>query len=178
MMKKLMILLFAVALFPFNFSSCIDEGAEVLPEATMEGKNTFGCLVNGEVWLPKGYNGTPNLNLSYDPGYDNGTVDLRSYRIYSSESGDSEYVILYINNISDVGTFHFSDTAHTEVVFYGRKNSCEYRSRSSTTFNTGNITITRFDLKNQIISGTFEFSLAKPGCDTIKVTQGRFDMKI
>jgi hypothetical protein len=39
------------------FSSCKENDAnpkEVLPAATMEGKNTFGAMVNGKVWLPKG----------------------------------------------------------------------------------------------------------------------------
>ena len=34
------------------------------------------------------------------------------------------------------------------------------------------------DLSAGIISGTFAFTLAQPGCDTIKVTQGRFDKKL
>ncbi len=46
------------------------------------------------------------------------------------------------------------------------------------TYHKGTLTITRFDLNAGIISGTFDFVLAKPGCDTIKVTQGRFDRKL
>ena len=37
----------------------------------------------------------------------------------------------------------------------------------------GAFTITRLD--RGIVSGTFEFTLIQPGCDTIRVTKGRFD---
>jgi hypothetical protein len=33
-------------------------------------------------------------------------------------------------------------------------------------------------LNASIISGTFDFVLAKPGCDTVRVTQGRFDKRL
>jgi hypothetical protein len=33
-----------------------------LPPITTEGKNTFGCKVNGKIWLPKGGGGSPELD--------------------------------------------------------------------------------------------------------------------
>jgi len=41
--------------------------AEQLPPATQVGANTFGCLLNGKVWLPKGNNSISNYSFSYDP---------------------------------------------------------------------------------------------------------------
>jgi hypothetical protein len=46
------------------------------------------------------------------------------------------------------------------------------------TYHKGTLTITRLDLQAGIISGTFEFTLAKPGCDTVRITQGRFDKRL
>lgn len=40
------------------------------------------------------------------------------------------------------------------------------------------MSITRFDLSMGIISGTFEFTLSKTGCETISITDGRFDAKL
>ena len=39
-----------------------------LPPTTQTGANTFGCLVNGKVWIPKGYecNTKPNPSITYD----------------------------------------------------------------------------------------------------------------
>ena len=39
----------------------------------------------------------------------------------------------------------------------------------------GQLTVTRLDTKAGIVAGTFHFKLWQPGCDTIKVTQDRFD---
>ena len=36
----------------------------------------------------------------------------------------------------------------------------------------------RLDLSAGIIAGTFAFTLYKPGCDSVRVTQGRFDKKL
>ncbi|UOQ73225.1 hypothetical protein [Hymenobacter cellulosilyticus] len=45
-------------------------------------------------------------------------------------------------------------------------------------YRRGSLTITRLDLTAGIISGTFSFTLYKPGCDTIRVTNGRFDKQL
>ena len=42
----------------------------------------------------------------------------------------------------------------------------------------GQLVVTRLDLRAGIISGTFAFTLSQPGCDTVKVTNGRFDKKL
>jgi hypothetical protein len=47
-------------------SSCKKEktGTDGLPAATQEGKNTFGCLVNGNVFVAKPY-GSPPRKVEY-----------------------------------------------------------------------------------------------------------------
>lgn len=41
----------------------------------------------------------------------------------------------------------------------------------------GKLEITKLDTTNHIIAGTFEFTVWKEDCDTIRVTDGRFDIK-
>ncbi|UOQ73224.1 hypothetical protein [Hymenobacter cellulosilyticus] len=36
-----------------------------LPPATQNGANTFGCLVNGRPWTPRGNTGTSNYAVLY-----------------------------------------------------------------------------------------------------------------
>lgn len=52
--------------------------------------------------------------------------------------------------------------------------TCQYEEENTI---SGMLTITHFDSVNFIISGTFEFVTANndPNCDTIRVTDGRFD---
>ena len=153
-----------------------DQG-EQLPPITQEGKNTFGCLLNGQVWLPGGNFGTPNFRVNYDPSYDGGTFDLRTYRYLRKDGTDEQYIIMYANNIMTTGTYNFSNIQQTNVSLNDRATSCYYDSRDELNYAIGSFTITKFDETNRIIAGTFEFILAKPGCDTIRVTQGRFDKR-
>ena len=177
-MKKILPIISGLALFIlYSFPGCgvLPTPKEVLPAATQTGANTFGCLVNGKVWLPKGYNGTSNLSLSYDPTFNKGTFDLRSYR-YPDNSTRVQYVILSSDSLSATGIDPVKDI-HQDVQF-SDSNTCQYYSFDSTVHRTGAITITKFDLMKGIISGTFQFNLSKTGCDSIKVTGGRFDMKL
>lgn len=34
-----------------------------LPPATQTGANTFGCLLNGQLWTPSGNNSVPNYQV-------------------------------------------------------------------------------------------------------------------
>ncbi len=49
---------------------------EQLPPATQEGKNTFGFLLNGKVWVPKGNSGSSNPSWYYDAGLNNGSFNM------------------------------------------------------------------------------------------------------
>lgn len=66
--------------------------------------------------------------------------------------------------------------SHTNTAIPGTCGS--YRDNQPPAYRRGTLNITRPDRSAGIIAGTFEFTLAQPGCDTIKVTQGRFDKKL
>lgn len=40
---------------------------------------------------------------------------------------------------------------------------------------SGSVTLSRWDREARIISGTFEFTVAR-GADTVRITEGRFDI--
>ncbi len=73
-----------------------DEPEAGLPPATHEGKNTAGCLVNGERFVATGYGsglsrvGAMSGGFSFDSVYRvglSGTTSEREVDIYSSRSG-------------------------------------------------------------------------------------------
>ncbi|MFD2245280.1 DUF6252 family protein [Pontibacter ruber] len=146
---------------------------EVLPAATMEGKNTFGALVNGQVWVPKGRPHTfqPSYQIVYDPGYKGGSFDIRVFRKKSSEFFEHFYI--YMLNVNQTGVYTLGDPQigtvryESEGCFYEREDKVE-----------GYLEITKLDMQNGIIAGKFEFTLTKTDCDTIRVTEGRFDKKL
>jgi hypothetical protein len=155
--------------------------AAALPPATQTGANTFGCLVNGQPYTPGGYNGTPNYAVLYDPGFQGGNLQVTSYR-YPEKGGAKQQGVSFGGiNIDHVGNYQLGAIYGTGASFFDeyRTAPCdEYRSRNTGVYTKGTLTITRLDLQVSIIAGTFEFTLAKLGCDTVKVTQGRFDKKL
>jgi hypothetical protein len=168
--------IFCLTALMFSQCECDDSinKKEELPAITQTGANTFGCLVNEKLWLPKGNYGTANLDVSYDPTYEGGSLDVSAYRI----TGDvDQFMVLGGINISTTGQYNLSIVENSPgALFKDHLTGCSYIEPQDRV--SGSFTISRLDLENAIISGTFEFTLAKAGCDTIRVTQGRFDMRI
>lgn len=152
---------------------------EKLPPATQEGKNTCGFLVNGKVWLPKGRvgNGEPNLKWWYDPLYHNGTFNINGFRYDTTEGTRFSDFVVAIDSFSSPGIYRLN-VIPGRVAEYGNLNrSCVYYKVDTIRNHDSYVNITKFDQQNHIIAGTFEFTLAKPGCDTVRITEGRFDIK-
>lgn len=168
-------------LLPLLLSQCKKnnpEPIEQLPPITQTGANTFGCLLNGKAWTPNGnVGGTSNYSVDYDPGYAKPILNISTYRYPSSDDNDKQMITIFSDNLTSTGVYPLTIINHQEALFKDRKTECHYK-KGGPQFRSGILTITKLDLKQGIISGTFEFTLAKPGCDTIKVTNGRFDKKL
>ncbi len=143
---------------------------EKLPPATQEGKNTFGCLVNGKAWFTTS---TTNAFGVYQLGHlaIGGKLfdPFQSIGIDLLESVD--YPEISTGNYILISTGPFSP----EVSFFA-SSTCYYGSVENLDLLSGELIITKFDKVNFTISGLFEFTLAHDGCDTLKVTDGRFDI--
>jgi hypothetical protein len=177
-MKPILLSLLIIALLTtLSCSSCKKEtpNPDSLPPTTQTGANTLGFLLNGQPWKPQGFTGgSSNLSLDIDFGFNNGIFNIASYKL----SDNSTFTI----GISDSLNF----LAIPSTLFIGKnsllgisftKDTCEYFTKRSGTTGSGSLTITKLDKTARIISGTFYATLAKQGCDTIKITDGRFDMK-
>lgn len=147
-----------------------------LPPATQTGTNTFGCLVNGKVFVPTGYtNPYPNYRVFVDPG-NNGNLDIRTY---SFINGNEEDLDLAGFGITSTGTFILnSSQIYPDYIMNINSSICRY-IYSANNFKSGYLKINKYDLTQKIISGEFEFKLYDNtiSCDTIRITQGRFDTK-
>ena len=68
-MKKLtLILLFTIPLLALKCNNDPEPNDPIdqLPPITQTGENTFGCLVDGEVWLPKGSLLKQDISVDYN----------------------------------------------------------------------------------------------------------------
>ncbi|GAA0874932.1 hypothetical protein GCM10009118_13400 [Wandonia haliotis] len=152
----------------------------VLPPLTHEGKNTFGCKVNGEVWgigAPYTISGPVALDGSYT---------LSTGRFYlkgtlKTDGGDIfENVRIRANEVYSVGEYNMGISSDQVTGFsdYSENHNCGsyYNIQES----PGKIFITYFSISEGIISGVFEMDLVNPSCpgDTIRIREGRFDWRM
>lgn len=143
-----------------------------LPPATQTGANSFGCLVNGQPWTPQGlFFGKP-YSLVYDFRAPGGHLHLRADRFSTQLPQSIDLVASHVNRPGayplDAGTAYDS----------GITGPCQQYTAFRPGFRVrGLLVITRLDPGPGIVSGTFAFTLYQPGCDSVKVTQGRFDKK-
>ncbi|GAB3861236.1 hypothetical protein GCM10028822_40400 [Hymenobacter terrigena] len=151
--------------------------ASQLPPATQTGANTFGCLVNGQAFTPQGNTGTSNFNASYDPTFSGGTLDIRAYNCSGDCTNAKRTVLLGGEGINKVGTYLLVSNGPQSASFFDRSKAlpCNEYDGSGGAYVNGTLIISR--LSGGIVSGTFSFKAAQSGCDTLKITQGRFDAK-
>jgi hypothetical protein len=168
--------LFAIAC-SLIFASCKKENEETLPPATQTGAGTFGCKINGKVYVPKGSSGTgtPNPKIQYD-------LDLQGKPYLSIETFQyptqlNSGVIIAIRYLHSTGTYNAKDSFRFAIGSPTSNINCGTNSSDSTTYSKGAVTITRLDIPSRIISGTFNLKVKPLNCDTTFVTDGRFDTK-
>jgi hypothetical protein len=149
-----------------------------LPPATQTGANILGFLLNGQPWTPEGSDGTANLSIDFDPGIGNGTVGItaRRYTINGTRSSFGVGIIDSLNILTVPFTRKLFKTSIYRAGF-SKIDSCTLFSHYDTVWSSGELTIDKLDRLQRIIAGRFQFQLYERGCDTIKITQGRFDMK-
>ena len=185
-MKRIYLLL---ALLPlFLVTACNDDDLEPrrnetdlealnrLAPITQNGANTFGCLVNGEVWIPEtsgpGNGGNYAIDATIgvtDPS--NMTITARAEPI----STDRDQV-LKIGTVYSIG---MKTSMKTWVNFNDRNfpmNTCHFIEIDTTLENY--IIVDFVDAERQILSGRFACTYQEPDCpeQRIEITEGRFDV--
>ncbi len=148
-----------------------------LPPATQTGEQTFGCLINGEAFLPDNFgSGRPNAFYQFSGG--KYTLGLSASK---GAGRDLEYIIIGGIDIEPIQETSYQLLTQTSGNFYALYNigGGDITPLTVTTSNDlpGIITITNFDPENFIISGTFEFTVLDDDNNEIKITDGRFDLK-
>ena len=129
---------------------------ETLPAETQSGKGTFGCLVDGKVWLPKG------------KSFISGISTIIQFNILSIGTiRGKESIGIAVRDLNQMG----------DNVLMG-DNSASY-SIDGISFKAteGSVTITKYDKVNKIISGRFWFKGKNENGETVDIENGRFDVK-
>ena len=164
-----------------------------LPPITQSGANTFGCYIDGVLLTPRdgtgGLYGTPKgmvFSGSGDPP--NYTYNEIRTQDYTGETGGILRIHITDLHQNGEGTFTINESncqngldANISINL-----NCRIYDATAQIFkwycsieNAGTLRITRYDLDNRILSGTFSCTMQNrdhPN-ERIEITQGRFDIK-
>ncbi len=142
-----------------------------LPEITQEGKNTFGCLMNGVVWVPRVEIFVPWYTLDFQFNTGNGNITCR---VLTTTQDDFLQVTFGPTN-NKPGTFNVKPSNNTSMYLLSMSKDYVPLLKDSM-FNR--VKVNFIDTDYKIVSGEFQFKLynnSNPK-DTISVTNGRFDL--
>ncbi len=177
----------------FGMTQCKKSGGSsgpVLPPITQTGANTFGCMVNGQVWLPHwpcSLFGAGSVQLDYDiePSSPGAALPLFfSLHAGNIANGNIFFLIGQNSTLSDhiYGVGNIIDSI--ELEFFGMP-GFQYLDANQPGATPHYFQITKLDAINKIVSGIFAFTLyardspnAQPHLDSVVVTDGRFDLRI
>ncbi|MFN3444607.1 MAG: hypothetical protein ACK44D_02630 [Bacteroidia bacterium] len=138
-----------------------------LPPITTTGPTSFGCRVNGKVWLPKDGWNFYSVKADY---YE------RSISIIGTKDEPWEKLGFGFDSISDTGTFTFpNNIIKNSGASFGLINKPITERYIANPITKGKIRFLRFDIDSGKYAGTFEFDVySNDFKDTIHITDGRF----
>jgi hypothetical protein len=179
-MKNILIVLSVL----FILGGC-KKSVDELPEATQSGANTFGLKLDGKFWVPQTFAGINAPILKAQLYGANANDLLITAQNFALEPLESQFSI-YIKNITGPGTYQLNQntdiypSAAANYAYYVRRKINPLNEWITSAQHTGSVTITKWDLTNSIISGTFEFNAGSMDnfAEPITVTDGRFDIKL
>ena len=171
----------------FTGEGCIKDPIHInlFPIKANPGK--FECYINGQDYVPDsgGLHLFGGPIITYVDNFNNGTYDIYiGANTLSYANHDGQSVDLSIQNITGTGVYKFNTPEHQEADYYlnpvlGYQNPPpQPLFYQEYTPGHGSLTLTRFDVKNQVIAGTFWFNAVNVHnpSDSVKITSGHFNI--
>lgn len=154
------------------FKSCQD-----LPEASQTGAGTFGMKINGESWRGDGTITFGPASTAYYRSSDKG-VQIQS--IVTRQNGSQEKFNMVVTNTNTIGKYVMGNFPSLKSIdstrfWYNDNEEFAYKLRQGV---QNSVEITRLDTLREIVSGKFSVSLVNRNNDTLKLTEGRFDLRL
>ena len=165
-MKTIKVLLLVLSICCLNLACKKDS----MSKPTQTGANTMYAKVNGQPWQPKG---CISCSEAFQIRYDDRII----FGLTGKNNDQKITINIILRNLNAIGTYELSTT---DMNFGNLNNSTSNPGVFVTTkINKGSITITKLDLANKIIAGTFSFTGEDESnpAKTISVTDGWFDGK-
>ncbi len=173
---------FSILFFLLLLLSCGDDDLSIedLPPATQTGEHTFGCIVNGDVFVAKSsFGGGTGKGASYQYSASDSTYGLA---INGSMSRDPILIVVLFTKGFEIEEMQYDffggplEQIEDEYV-YGEYKTIQVANTTRYYSVTGSLNITRFDPENGVCSGTFWFDAKDEETgELVEVRDGRFDL--
>lgn len=166
-----------------------DDPQASLPPATQEGKNTAGCLINGQAFVAQSYGGDilspPTPAMSGGFSFDS----LYCLFIHGKYNGQGVEVMLFLRG-ERTGIYLLNRTTpyYPQSTPRYALSHATYRTVDSYTRevyvtdarHTGRVELTKGNIQQGLSAGTFSFTAVsnQDSIKTITITDGRFDRKL
>lgn len=156
---------------------------EQLPPETQTGANTFGCLINGQVFRPGGAQlSGGSLNAIYQhifPSTPSGYIFGISAKNNQEQCKLRQIGFAFDSVSMRVAVYQLEKRVNGKGAgvyqeFYCNQTFKEYVTNEIL---NGELNVKKFDTIDQIASGTFWFKALSNLGDTVSVTEGRFDVR-
>ena len=173
-MRKLFLFITALLFIACSKSDDDHDFKESLPEPSQKGAVMFACYVDGKAYIAKGYEGVTCFYQWVDGERQfsiHGNLDKRGLIVNVGIGG------YYINLIEGL-TYDLKEIKkHNVTGSILFSNDGVFAESSSTNSEyTGELIITKLDMENEIVSGTFWFDVKHPLTgERVEVRDGRFD---
>ena len=177
--------IFFIALVLFTIS-CRKNARNSFPGETQQGKNTIGCFIDGIPFYSATtvFGFVSPINVNY---YKDSFPTLYSAGYLAVQGIDARYdldiagsIVINKKNIFAIGQYPLVSQS---VTICNQNRSCNYigyynsKTQKSYSAESGNLTLTKLDTVNKIVSGHFYFTAKDSLGNRIQVTNGRFDAK-
>lgn len=175
-------LVYTILIFTFfTFSKCKKDDAQPtqLPPETTTGAMTFGCKINGQIFVPRDGNGKSGLNPEYvnlGTGVGGGwflNIPAYDYKNKKGVSITTDSLLL-----SEGMTYQFKNLKGNPAAFYRFDTENGVFVLKKLDIDAGSLDITKFDPLKHILSGTFFFIATNTSTgEKVTISEGRFDIQ-
>lgn len=188
-MKPQSLLIYFLAFIFLTASMCKKKPVDPidqLPPETQTGANTFGCLVNGEIFKPGGAQlSGGSLQCNYQDlgsGSNGGYYFVIAGRYQNNRIGGGNSIGISTDSlrISEGIKLHLANRSKGKASgiysFYTNAYNSYQSFDTDGNLYTGELYIKKLDSINQIVSGTFWFDAVSAGGQKAEIRNGRFDV--
>ena len=197
-MKKTIFTIFALMLLIAcsKDNPATEDPLAKLPPETQIGANTFGCIINGQVFYPR--DGTSSIfnpaakgcKFWGDPSVPNAMGNYNELEIRNLQDGKpANSMIIHLQGLDTIKTGEYIwQNSNFQSSIDGLMQNYVFAKIYDTSVNgwryygsyenSGKITVTRYDFLNRIVSGTFNGKLRLMNSSAeLEISNGRFDIK-